>query len=236
MEVVKGAFPEIWGERPRFSKKVKDIIIYLTFSMEYLSLVRLTELIYLSEFYSLYQEKRRLTDAKYYKYYYGPWSPDIEYTGTVIAGEEILMVEKGTQEGYPSILFEPNMEKPPVICPSLSNDEFDILSDVVNDWKYVPHAVLLKLCKSTPLFLDAEFGEELKIEKILEKRTPHILGYEVLVIKEKEGCYFVECPSLPGCVSQGKTEEKAMRNIKNAIIAYIECIIKCENKEGKIIS
>jgi predicted RNase H-like HicB family nuclease/uncharacterized phage-associated protein len=235
MEIVKGAFPEIWGECPKFSEKVKDIILYFTFSVQYLPLVRLTKLLYLSELYSMCRLKKRLTDAKFYKYYYGPWSPDIEYTGTVIAGEEIVRVEKETPGGYHGVFFEPNMEKTPDIC-SLSNDEFDILSEVINDWNYMSNAVLLKICKSTPLFLEAKFGEELKLEKILGKRTPHVLGYEVLVTKEEEGCFFVECPALPGCVSQGKTEEQAIKNAKNAIIAYIECITKCERKDDEITS
>ncbi|HUV80570.1 MAG TPA: type II toxin-antitoxin system HicB family antitoxin [Candidatus Bathyarchaeia archaeon] len=234
MKVVKDAFPEFWEERPKFSEKVKDIIIYLTFSMKCLPLVRLTKLIYISEFYSGLREKRRMTDIKFFKYYYGPWSFDIEYTGTVIAGEEILMVEKETKEGYQGVFFEPNLEQPPTICPSLSNEEFEILTDVVNDWKYMPNTVLLKLCKSTPLFLEAKFGERLKIEKILKEKNPHVLGYEILVTKEEESCYFVECPSLPGCVSQGKTEEKAIENIKDAIIAYIECVTNCEQKNAKI--
>jgi len=34
----------------------------------------------------------------------------------------------------------------------------------------------------------------------------------------------VECPSLPGCISQGKTEEEALANIKEAIEGYIELL------------
>jgi predicted RNase H-like HicB family nuclease len=32
----------------------------------------------------------------------------------------------------------------------------------------------------------------------------------------------VECPSLPGCISQGKTKEEALANIKEAIDLWIE--------------
>ena len=34
--------------------------------------------------------------------------------------------------------------------------------------------------------------------------------------------YIAECPSIPGCVSQGKTEEEAQRNIKDAIKECLE--------------
>ena len=33
-----------------------------------------------------------------------------------------------------------------------------------------------------------------------------------------------ECPSLPGCISQGKTKEKALENIKEAIQGYIDAL------------
>jgi len=40
-----------------------------------------------------------------------------------------------------------------------------------------------------------------------------------------EDCYWVaECPSLPGCVSQGHTKEEAVANIREAIAGYIETL------------
>ena len=43
---------------------------------------------------------------------------------------------------------------------------------------------------------------------------------QVLVYPGEDGFYVVECPSLPGCVSQGPTKEAAIDNIKEAIQAY----------------
>jgi predicted RNase H-like HicB family nuclease len=37
----------------------------------------------------------------------------------------------------------------------------------------------------------------------------------------EDGWIVAECPALPGCVSQGKTEEEAMANIKEAITAWM---------------
>jgi len=34
---------------------------------------------------------------------------------------------------------------------------------------------------------------------------------------DEDGWYIVECPAIPGCVSQGWTEEEALENIKDAI-------------------
>jgi predicted RNase H-like HicB family nuclease len=43
---------------------------------------------------------------------------------------------------------------------------------------------------------------------------------QVIVYPGEDGYYVVECPSLPGCISQGLTKEQAIENIKEAIQAY----------------
>ena len=45
----------------------------------------------------------------------------------------------------------------------------------------------------------------------------------VVTLTHGEDGYFVaECPSLPGCVSQGKTKEEALQNIREAIEGILE--------------
>jgi predicted RNase H-like HicB family nuclease len=46
-------------------------------------------------------------------------------------------------------------------------------------------------------------------------------GYRVVLRKSEEG-YSVSCPGLPGCWSQGATEEEALANIQVAIREYVE--------------
>lgn len=44
------------------------------------------------------------------------------------------------------------------------------------------------------------------------------MEFPVLIEKDKEaGEYVISCPTLKGCVSQGETEEEALKNIKGAI-------------------
>jgi len=45
--------------------------------------------------------------------------------------------------------------------------------------------------------------------------------FHVTVERAEDGWVVVECPALPGCVSQGRTEEEALRNIKEAITAWL---------------
>ena len=44
---------------------------------------------------------------------------------------------------------------------------------------------------------------------------------QVLLYPGEDSGWIVECPSLPGCISQGSTREEAVANIKLAIDAYI---------------
>ena len=47
---------------------------------------------------------------------------------------------------------------------------------------------------------------------------------QVVIYPGEDGYWVAECPSLPGCVSQGKTKEEAMQNIKEAIRGYIAAL------------
>lgn len=47
---------------------------------------------------------------------------------------------------------------------------------------------------------------------------------EVIIHPGEDGYWVVECPSLPGCISQGKTKEEAIINIKEAIQGYIKAL------------
>jgi len=44
---------------------------------------------------------------------------------------------------------------------------------------------------------------------------------QVIIYPGEDGYYVAECPTLPGCISQGKTREEAIRNIREAIEGYI---------------
>jgi predicted RNase H-like HicB family nuclease len=47
---------------------------------------------------------------------------------------------------------------------------------------------------------------------------------KVLLYPGEDGYFVVEVPSLPGCISQGKTREEALANISEAITLYIEVL------------
>ncbi|MBI3470965.1 MAG: type II toxin-antitoxin system HicB family antitoxin [Candidatus Solibacter usitatus] len=44
---------------------------------------------------------------------------------------------------------------------------------------------------------------------------------QVPIYPGEDGSWVAECPSLPGCVSQGETQDSALANIMEAIQAYV---------------
>ena len=47
---------------------------------------------------------------------------------------------------------------------------------------------------------------------------------QVIIYPGEDGYWVAECPSLPGCISQGETKEEAIENIKEAIEAYTSAL------------
>lgn len=48
------------------------------------------------------------------------------------------------------------------------------------------------------------------------------MKFTITIYTDEDGVYVAECPSIPGCVSQGKTEEEAEKNMLEAIRECLE--------------
>jgi predicted RNase H-like HicB family nuclease len=48
------------------------------------------------------------------------------------------------------------------------------------------------------------------------------MKFMTTIERDEDGAWVVECPSIPGCVSQGATRDEAMQNIKEAIALCLE--------------
>ena len=48
------------------------------------------------------------------------------------------------------------------------------------------------------------------------------MKFNVTIDRDEDGVWVVECPAIPGCVSQGQTKEEALENIKEAIALCLE--------------
>lgn len=54
---------------------------------------------------------------------------------------------------------------------------------------------------------------------------------QVIIYPGEDGYWVAGCPSLPACISQGKTKEEVIANIKEAIELYIDVL----KEEGRPI-
>lgn len=52
------------------------------------------------------------------------------------------------------------------------------------------------------------------------------MRYRILIEQDEDGVFVAECPSLPGCISQGNTRSEALQNIEDAIRGYLESLRK----------
>ncbi len=54
----------------------------------------------------------------------------------------------------------------------------------------------------------------------------------VVIQPGEDGFFVAECPALPGCMSQGRTEREALKNIKQAIALWLE--VEAEKRADKL--
>jgi predicted RNase H-like HicB family nuclease len=50
----------------------------------------------------------------------------------------------------------------------------------------------------------------------------HVMKLSIILDRDETGMIVAECPAIPGCVSQGRTEQEAIANIREAIVGSLE--------------
>jgi predicted RNase H-like HicB family nuclease len=63
------------------------------------------------------------------------------------------------------------------------------------------------------------------------------MKFKVHIEPDEDGVFVATVPALPGCISQGKTEEEAIANVQEAIALHLECMaedgVSIINQPGK---
>jgi predicted RNase H-like HicB family nuclease len=59
------------------------------------------------------------------------------------------------------------------------------------------------------------------------------MNFDVTVETDEDGIWIVECPSIPGCVSQGNTKEEALESINEAIQLCLQ--VRAENAHNQCL-
>lgn len=52
------------------------------------------------------------------------------------------------------------------------------------------------------------------------------MRYRIFIEQDEDGVFVAECPTLPGCISQGKTRGEVLLNIQDAVKGYLESLRK----------
>ncbi|MQA88770.1 MAG: hypothetical protein GEU90_00850 [Gemmatimonas sp.] len=50
------------------------------------------------------------------------------------------------------------------------------------------------------------------------------MKYRAWIEQDEDGKFVAEVPSLPGCISQGRTREEALQNVREAVALYLESL------------
>lgn len=50
------------------------------------------------------------------------------------------------------------------------------------------------------------------------------MKFRVLIEPDEDGVFVAEVPALPGCITQGNTRDEAVKNVREAIAAYLESL------------
>ena len=56
------------------------------------------------------------------------------------------------------------------------------------------------------------------------RHIAHCKDPDTIIYPGEDGYWVAECPVLPGCISQGKTREEAVQNVREAIDAYVAAL------------
>jgi len=61
------------------------------------------------------------------------------------------------------------------------------------------------------------------------------MKYRIFIEQDEDGIFVAECPTLPGCISQGKSRKEVLENIQDAIRGYLESLRKHDEPVPSVI-
>ena len=83
------------------------------------------------------------------------------------------------------------------------------------------------LIQKNQLLSTEPFGDIIYLKKaVFSLSKVNIMRLRVMIEQDEDGTFVAECPALPGCISQGKTRNEAVLNIKDAMKGYMESLKK----------
>ncbi|MBI4669435.1 MAG: SocA family protein [Elusimicrobia bacterium] len=124
---------------------------------------RLTKLLYLVDLYHAEIYGRPLTEIKFKRYFYGPWSPDISRIKEILMSKGVLKEKRGkTQYGKIATITKPMLNQVNVY---LSSEAVGVAEAVLNDWDNKSTDDIVEYVKTRPPFVMTSFDEEIDFVK-----------------------------------------------------------------------
>lgn len=173
------------GFLPKKLSKIQDVVVFFAFQASRLTATRLQKLIYLAELRAIERLGKRLTKARFLNYDYGPWSKDVALVADGFEHEDIE-VKKSTYDGHEVRMYKPSVNETEIL--SLTDEEIDILKEVLADWKYRKTNHIVREAKETEPFVWSKYGEEIDFDAYLKccKELYHNPEIRKLVEKNKK--------------------------------------------------
>jgi uncharacterized phage-associated protein len=138
-------------------EKVKSVVLYLVENYPNITTTRLQKLFYLAELRSIEKNGKRISDAKYCSYRYGPYSPDVSAVADGLIDKEITRKEF-MRENHRGKSYRLNTKS---VKFNLEPSEMRILDEILSEYKYKKNESILKEVYESEPFVWAAFNEDL---------------------------------------------------------------------------
>jgi len=147
--------------------KVRGVVVFFAYRLGGklpLNSVRIMKLAYLSELKSLETRGKKLTEAMYKNWFYGPYSDEV---GRAMehATPEVNLSVRVTSKGRTGRFLVPAR---PRVSVSLSRDELEIVEEVAEEWGFVDNETLVAQTKQSPPFKWTRRGDPIPFEEYSE--------------------------------------------------------------------
>lgn len=136
--------------------ELREIIVYLSYKLEFLTEKRLMKIFYLAELYHIEKYGKRLSDLRFLNYTYGVWSPDLRGRIDLLNGIDIKITNAGDRS-FITALRKPDRSK-------LSEEVVNILDTVIDDFSYQSTNYITNTTKNTLPWEKSKFGELIDFE------------------------------------------------------------------------
>ena len=143
---------------------LENVIIYLCFKANPVSLRKITKLVYLVDLYYYELYDRQLTDVEFLHYAHGAWAPEI-YDAIEKLCDKGILYERvvSTKDGYLATVPTPKVKEASVSLPD--KDAFAVLESVISDWGAADPQAVVDYTKTTVPFLGTLYGERIDFSR-----------------------------------------------------------------------